>query len=486
MKNQFLWKRNAFVLFGFFLVSALMFGINSASAELVDESGIITLAVPSIDQVMPPTGEKLRREGADFQDVAVAKDGSFVVTWVFENDSASSTTKYASPVYARRFNADGTPLTEIIEVCDAIPAGTYIWNIRPRVACDDNGNFVVCWIKRKLNVLVDVEKNWYVDMNYIYARSFDADGHPRDNEFLISQEGIVDASSADVAMNGSGQFIVAWNAVHILRNEFKTLIYLKQFDTNGLLVNTDPIKVNPVFERINPLCEIISRPSVAIDADGGFAVSWLSRRWLYSFPMTIGQAFIANHMVRRFNQKGVPLGLAEKVSAISFFDGSSEHENKPSGVAPSIAMNDSGDYAVSHPRYEYEADTDWSLYYNDAGYRFFDKTGIAQGSDQEMNISIKDESHLLNVMDKDGNLVMGWIGSDISEAYDTYRGIYLMLVSKELPVSNGIVKVVENVTDDPSVEKQISCPALDASDDGRIVVVWHDNENLMGRIYTIR
>lgn len=484
MKEQLLRKRNAFVSLGFFLVFSLMLGTKTVSAELVDESGIIPLAVPSIDQVMPPTGQKVWKEGSDFQDVAVAKDGSFVVTWVFENDSTSSTMKYSSPVYARRFNADGTPLTKIIEVCDAIPAEAHIWNIRPRVACDDNGNFVICWIKRKLDV--EVEESWYVDMNYIYARLFDADGHPSDNEFPISQEGVVDSPSADVAMNGSGQFIVTWNAVHILRNELKTLIYLKRFDNNGLLANTNPIQVNPVLERVNPLCEIISRPSVAINADGGFAVSWLSRRWLYSFPMTVGQAYVANHMVRQFNQNGSPTGHSQKVYAITYIDGVSPQGSRPSGVAPSIAMNDSGDYAVSHPRYEYDTDSNRNLYYDDAGYRFYGKTGIAQGPEQEMNISIKDETNLCNAMDKDGNLVMGWIGSDVNEAYDDYRGIYLMQVSKEVSTSNSIVKVVENVTDDPSVEKQISPPALDVSDDGRIVVIWHNNENLSGRIYTIR
>lgn len=484
MKKQLLWKRNTLALLGFFLVFTLMFGAKTASAELVDESGIITLAVPSTDQLMPCTTDRIAYdEGADFQDVAVAKDGSFVVTWVFKNESTSSLNLYSSQVYARRFNADGTPLTEIIVVCDAIAAQDRIWNIRPRVACDDNGNFVVCWLKRKMNVLVDVEENWYVDMNYVYARLFDAEGHPRDNEFLISQEGNVDSPSADVAMNESGEFVVTWNAVHIRPNQYKILIYLKRFNNKGLLVNANPIEVIPVFDRINPLSQIFSRPSVAIDTDGRFAVSWISQRWWYSFPMTIGQAYISNHMVRQFNQNGSPMGLAQKVDAISFIDGSSTYEIRPSDVAPCIAMNDNGDYAVSHPRYQYGT---YPRGYYDAGYRFYNKTGVAQGLDQEMNIFIEDETHLLNVMDKDGNLVMGWIGSDTNEAYENYKGIYLMQVSKELPASNSIVTVVEKETDDPSVETGISPPALDASDDGRIVVIWHNNESLLGRIYTIR
>ena len=325
------------------------------------------------------------------------------------------------------------------------------------------------------------------DLQQIYARMFDMDGNPRDDEFQISEDSLEGSSKSNaVAMNGNGEFVVTWNGDrHGRLQEGEHLILMKRFNSDGQPKDIDPVKVNTAFELANQFDLINSRPSVAINAKGGCAVSWSTRYVLFSNVMTIGQGFITQHMVRRYNQFGLPVGPAKKVNAVGYISFLSPEGRGLSDAGPVVAMNEKGNFAVSHYRYNYHYGVGFEVYH-DAAYRFFSKTGIAQSTDRKIDIFTQPDS-LVNAMDSKGNLVMGWTGCETNEACDGNEAIYLMQVSRTSPRSQQTVKVTDNAPDDSTENASGGFyPALDVSEDGRVVVIWHNNENLLGRIYLIQ
>lgn len=116
-------------------------------------------------------------------------DGSFVVVWQsFTQDGD------AWGVHARRFASDGTA------VADEFPVnlGTEGSQIEPAVGAAANGTFLVA----------------YRDVAHggIVGRAFDASDTPFGGDFPISDPTPFDEASPALAMDGDGDFVVAWTA----------------------------------------------------------------------------------------------------------------------------------------------------------------------------------------------------------------------------------------------------------------------------------
>lgn len=458
-----------------FLLLILCSSLSSAG-ELTPVGGTIELAVPSDGQSLFYTHEKNH-------DVAVAADGTFVVTWIFKLDKGlsqfrQSDTDYPFPIYARRFNANGIPLTDIIEVNTVQPilhGDERIKYYNPRVATDAMGNFVICWTK---NI-----KTQAGNVVQFYFRLFYANGIPRSDEIIIDNE-ISYLSSAwsfwsdmATAMNPAGNFAITWNGDE--RDQYTNgdpdqPIYIQIFDKDGNARNILPERVNP--HVVNPEnCQLISRPSVAMNAEGGAAVVWSVLRTIpmYPVPSTV------RYMIQHFNPDGSRAGLHKTLVKSKSNDYSILPNNRfyISDAAPVIAMSNSGDYALNFFRFmEYPV------------YRFYNNSDVAKGLEHPMNVYVNiNREYTDAAMDDNGNLTIGWLGCNSRiNCIENDEAIYLMQVSSRRPALKSLVRVVENVPYDVVVGASfdISYPAIDTSDDGRrIVVVWHDNEKILGRIY---
>ncbi|MCB0189752.1 MAG: hypothetical protein KDE31_36020, partial [Caldilineaceae bacterium] len=123
-------------------------------------------------------------------DVAMAPNGSAVVTWV------STGARGVDGIYAQRFAADMTPAGEEMPI-SLFPGYVFPDNpfLRSAVAMDKVGNFVVVWtLPADVNATSDD----------IYARRYFADGTPIGPEFRVNTYLPGRQSNADVGVDSRG------------------------------------------------------------------------------------------------------------------------------------------------------------------------------------------------------------------------------------------------------------------------------------------
>jgi Ca2+-binding RTX toxin-like protein len=217
--------------------------------------------------------------------IAMAGDGSFVVTWTVSS--------YGVTRVAARYAANDAPLGGAVIDDDD-------WSGAAAVATAADGSFVVVWIDGGIN-----------------ARLFDAAGDPQGPPFPVSpfETGVSDATQPQVAMSGAGDFVVIWSTedeagIDAVRG--------RVFDPNGVPGDTFTVATGS-FSPWNP-------PNVAMSSTGQFVV-------VYS---RIDQSTGGTGVVygRRFDAAGGPLGGEFRVSAAP-------------GGGLAIDSNARGDFAVS-------------------------------------------------------------------------------------------------------------------------------------------
>ena len=225
-------------------------------------------------------------------DGPVAKDasGRFIVVW-FENET----------VMGRRFQPDGTPIGATFTVTDSATNDVF-------VASDDAGNVVVTWSRFVSGPEFDVfariydssgapvggefPVNSYTTLQQqargvarkaangqfvitwvgfgaggpgIWARTFDASGTPTTGEIPVNQGAILTVLPlSSVAIDGAGEFVVAWEGVTTLPNQG---IFARQFDSKG-----QPL--GPQFTVSNGGTNDRRDPQVASDRAGNFLITW--------------------------------------------------------------------------------------------------------------------------------------------------------------------------------------------------------------------
>jgi hypothetical protein len=268
------------------------------------------------DSAGAPTGIRAQRfnergvpQGAEFEittsiaapDIAMEDTGDFVVVWS-EGPTASS------DVFARRFAADGTPLAAAFRVNSFTTGAQQL----PSVAMDANGDFVVAWqsdgqdgsgfgvfAKRYNNAgtaltgdvqlagttagdqdFPDVACNdtltsfvvaWTTQTDgssrSVAYRVFDGNGAPTTSETRANQFTTGGQTLPEVAMDDSGDFVVAWHSSGQVVGQTGTDTFARRYNAAGtaqgneFLVNTDTD-----FNE--------SLDDVAMNDEGRFMITW--------------------------------------------------------------------------------------------------------------------------------------------------------------------------------------------------------------------
>ena len=94
------------------------------------------------------TSSILGLQSQDAGYVAMDAAGDFVVVWSRNNQAGTLTTDFA-----QRYNSEGTPLGSAFQVGTTTRANVYEQEIRPAVAMDSAGNFVVTWNPDNYHIL---------------------------------------------------------------------------------------------------------------------------------------------------------------------------------------------------------------------------------------------------------------------------------------------------------------------------------------------
>ncbi|MCC6573362.1 MAG: hypothetical protein IT462_06170 [Planctomycetes bacterium] len=262
-------------------------------------------------------------------DLACSADGDFVV-------AAKGLYGGNWHIVAQRFNADGSWTSGPFVIVDQYYTGQP-WS--PSVAMDDDGNFVVAW-----------QSLPSYDFR-VKARRFNRYSNPATGDIIVSDagDGISDLDP-DVAVDHDGDFVVVWETYHF---DYSTSSWLNDVAMRRLRFDGSPVA--PV-ELANSSTNDLSRPAIAMDADGEFVVAWVDYG---DYVSNSGNSYTLGIFGRRFNALGNPQGGRFIANATLSGD----------QIFPVVAMDADGDfviawhgYANARYYYSYSSYFSWSSY----------------------------------------------------------------------------------------------------------------------------
>jgi hypothetical protein len=285
--------------------------------------------------------------------VGVSSSGSFVVVWTGPDSSYNG-------VFARRFGANGVAQGLDFQV----NTYTFARQYGRAVGVDAEGDFVVVWT----SALQD-------SVGYgIFARRFNSAGTAQGFDFQVSTYTDSNGFDAAIAMKPDGAFVVAWSDSG--RDGSLYGVFARRFDSAGTPQGGD-IAVNTyTFDDQR-------EPSVGIDGDGGFVVTWTDEG---------GHGGMARSVfARRFGSSGAPITGEIQVATFT-------HESHLSEVS----MNSDGDFVVAWQRL-LAADLDVFA-------RRFSAAGVAVGGEFAVNTYTSFfQSGPVPTMADDGAFVITWL-----------------------------------------------------------------------------
>ena len=174
-------------------------------------------------------------------DVAIAADGSFIVTWDLGGASAR--------VMMQRFDVTGATIGGEVQVSQGASGSQDTAMIS--IAAD--GRFAVVW---------ESSQNGTDD---VFARRYSADGTALGNEFQVNTTSTGTQNFAAIAMDARGRLAVTWES-----SQSGSLdVYLRVYDGAGMSLSGE-VLVNQTTTNTQ------SQSRVAVDGRGNIAVTWTS------------------------------------------------------------------------------------------------------------------------------------------------------------------------------------------------------------------
>ena len=302
--------------------------------------------------------------------VAMDADGDFVVVW---NSFAQDGDRFG--VFGQRFDSTGA-----LQGAEFL-VNTYTTSDQngPAVAMNDAGNFVVVWTSFGQDG----------DGLGVFGQRFDAAGVPQDLEFQVDTDTVGDSFRSSVGMDAAGNFVVAWcdDATGDLRAaRFKK--------SGGAAAAT--------FQVTSGSGDY---PSVSLDADGDFVVAWEER---------VGPINDFGIFARRYDKNVVPQGPTFPVNTYTVW-------NKR---RPAVSLDADGDFVVV-----------WTSYYQEGSYgalpswgtfaRLYDSAGTAQDTEFQVNTHTTGDQRFPGVTaDADGDFVVTWTSPHDGSDFGVFARCY--------------------------------------------------------------
>jgi hypothetical protein len=357
------------------------------------------------------------RTSLDQANATIAMDvtGNFVVVW----SSRFGTSGRSNDIFGQRFDQECNPLSNEFQINTTTEGN----QTEPAVAMDGSGNFVVVW-----HGPGESDED-------IFARRFDPNGQPLDDEFRVNDYTPGSQLCPSVAVDGAGNVVIVWESSSTEQNPNKQSIFARLFDSTGS-------SLCPEF-TIDDSIYNCRYPDVAINPNGNFAVVWMRDRSTNSI------------MARLYNADGTAAADAFQVNTISF----------RSITRPSIAMSPSGYFVVTwdgDPALASQDDIHARLYEPNgtpAGNQFTANT-TANGSQQWPQVAMNNHREFVIVWDSK-------IDPKVNE-----RDIFSQRYSSSGEPIGDEVQVNTYTEDDQKY------PAVALREDGVFVTVWQSDEQV--------
>lgn len=182
--------------------------------------------------------------------VAIADNGRFVISWAGDDVSGGDN----SDIYAAIYNADGSFDTNF-------RVNQFMSNDQehPAVAIDSQGDFAIAWVSNQQNGNDDED---------VYARLYDSQGGTIRSEFQVNMTTTDSQNIPAIAMAADGRFVIVWESSNQINGQGVD-IFGATYDSGGNAAVSE-FRVNAFSTSAQ------DRADVAMHSDGSFIVTWTS------------------------------------------------------------------------------------------------------------------------------------------------------------------------------------------------------------------
>jgi hypothetical protein len=346
--------------------------------------------------------------------VAVDSDGDFVITWMsyFQDGDAYG-------VYAQRYNSHGVAQGSEFRVNTTTTGDQY----GPVVAMDSVGNFVIAW-----------QSYGQDGSEYgIYAQRYNSSGVAQGSEFQVNTYTGGQQDYPSIAMDSDGDFVITWQSAE--QDGYGYGIYAQRYSSSGVAQGSE--------FQVNTSNSSQSYPAVAMDSSGDFVICWMS----FEQDGQYGGIY-----AQRYNSSGVAQGSEFQVN--TYTDNFQDN--------PSIAMDNDGDFVITWQSEGQDGD----------GYGVFaqryNSSGVAQGGEFQVNTTTANEQSVPSIaMDNDGDFVITWqsYGQD-GDGYGVFAQRYN---------SSGVAQGSEFQVNSHTTYDQ-SQPSIAMDSIGKFIITWSSYE----------
>jgi hypothetical protein len=191
-----------------------------------------------------------------YPDVGVDAAGRFVVAWqTFEHTNDTS----GASIQRRRFGANGAALDATDQLVNSYTTSD---QTAPAVAVAPDGRFVVAFASAGSSA-------GDTSSTSVHARRFGADGAPAAASFQVNSATTGEQEAPAVGIDAAGNFVVAFHS-DAVGGDLDLSVQARRYRASGTIVDAAQFRVNELVAGAQGL------PSVAVGANGDFAVAWES------------------------------------------------------------------------------------------------------------------------------------------------------------------------------------------------------------------
>jgi hypothetical protein len=304
--------------------------------------------------------------------------------------------------------------------------------ISPAGAMDSSGNFVITWVSPKYNLNC-------ANYSKIYSQRFDSSGNKVGDEFLVNPTNMGFESSPTIAMDASGNFIIAFVVSQKELNCTNySKIYALRYDSSGNKIG-NAIQVNSTAygDQLDP--------SAAMDSKGNFIIAWQSKGYW---------SFCSNINAQRFDNDGNKVGKQFQVNNNTLYENG----------YPCAAIDSNGNFVIAWASSLYDLNCKNKYLIN---AQRFDNNGKEVGKQFQVNsYTTKEQNHPSIAMNAGGTFMITWQSED-QDGKDF--GIYAQLY-----VSDGS-NIGTNCKVNSQSDKDQNYPYAAMDSEGNYIITWQSN-----------
>lgn len=290
--------------------------------------------------------------------VAINTSG-FVVTWTGPGISDPND----EDIFAQWFDPNGIPIGDELQI-NSYTTGRQIC---PDVAMNQKGECVIVW--ESIDFPEEGDRT-------ICGQIFDSNDAELGNELILSRDTSPNRYP-DVAMDPNGNFAVVW-----MLDKSTDSIMAGLFNADGS-TRTEPFKVNTI------VFHSVTQPAIAMDAMGGFIVTWDGDPDL---------AAMDDIHARMFDPNGTALG--EQFIVNSTIEQAQQN--------PHLAMNEQSEFVIV-----WDSRIDPNVYERDIFGQCFNSLGDPVGDEFHLNTCMEaDQRSPAVAMGRDGRFLTVWQSED--------------------------------------------------------------------------